>query len=106
MATAANEDFGEWLTAPDGTAHYVLAGKCLCGAKVKEFTGPPQRKHFPYTTTPGKIVTPLCQECEYQNFIRWAKKGGKSEHILTRPHYWWYKRAPRTYNPPPRKPTT
>ena len=31
------EVMGGWLTAPDGTAHYVLRGRCLCDAKVKSF---------------------------------------------------------------------
>ncbi len=33
---ATPEAFGSWHTATDGTAHYVLAGKCLCGAKVRD----------------------------------------------------------------------
>ena len=39
--------FGEWRTAPDGTAHYVLDGLSLCGAKAKKWGGPPERKPVP-----------------------------------------------------------
>ena len=37
------EVMGGWLTGPDGIAHYVLRGRCLCDAKVKSFGGPPVR---------------------------------------------------------------
>jgi hypothetical protein len=77
------DEFGGWLTAPDGTAHYILAGQCLCKAKVKKFGGPPERKPGPVPGAVGKIVTPLCFECMNRNYIRWARKGGKSEHVLS-----------------------
>jgi hypothetical protein len=78
---ASSDDFGAWLTAPDGKAHYVLGGKCLCGARVKKFGGPPAREQLP-NRPPGKWITPYCDECETENFVRWAKKGGRSARDL------------------------
>jgi hypothetical protein len=74
-------DFGSWLTAPDGTAHYVMDGKCLCGANVKKWGGAPKRDR-PVTGPPRKYLTPLCQRCLDQNYLRWAKKGGLPTHVL------------------------
>lgn len=90
-----SDDFGEWLTAPDGTAHYVLAGACLCGAKVKKFGGPPVRKPVAGTTTTGAIVTPLCFQCLDLNVARWQGKGnnGPSAPLTPQRSFWW--RQPR-----------
>lgn len=92
---AGEEDFGEWRTAPDGQAHYVLGGKCLCGAKVKSFGGPPRRDQPP-AGPPRKYITPLCEDCMTVNYIRWAKKGGKSEELLTA---WLDRRHRREFRP-------
>jgi len=72
--------FGSWHTAPNGVAHYILNGKCLCGAKVKS-TGPPPTR----AAKSLALVTPLCEECLILNDARWS---GRSD---TRPRrlYWW-----------------
>jgi hypothetical protein len=79
---AAPNEFGAWRTAPDGTAHYVLGERCLCGAKVKRWGGPPVRKHFPSPHAGGKHLTEYCRSCLDQNYLRWAKKGGLPTHVL------------------------
>ena len=81
MDDAPNE-FGVWRTAPDGIAHYLLGDRCLCGAKVRRWGGPPERKHFPSPGPVGKFITELCQKCLDQNYLRWAKKGGQPTHVL------------------------
>ena len=88
------EDFGEWRTAPDGTAHYVLAGECLCGAKAKNLGGPPERKPGPVPGGMGAFITPLCVQCLDRNIDRWRSKGGNRAAPL-RPQgtFWW--RQPR-----------
>ena len=89
--------FGGWLVDPKtGTAHYVLGGKCLCGAAVKKFGGPPERK--PVTTGNGGFggyATLLCVDCVDKNVNRWRKKGGSSDAVPSKPQreFWW--RQPR-----------
>jgi len=95
----ATDDFGEWRTAPDGTAHYVLAGECLCGAKVKKFGGPPVRKPVPGTTTTGTLLTPLCLQCLDLNVARWQGKGGSQGAPLTPQQSFWWRQPRRSTNP-------
>jgi hypothetical protein len=83
------EEFGAWRTAPDGTAHYVLEGKCLCGAKVKEFGGPPARKTMPTKGVVGKFITPLCPECVGLNIARWNGDSGKGSTPSGHEAQWW-----------------
>ena len=52
------ETFGSWRTASDGTAHYVLAGKALCGARIKAQRPEPVRSEKSLCCR-----TPLCEEC-------------------------------------------
>ncbi len=89
--TAAPEVFGSWLTASDGTAHYVLNGKCLCGAKVSKLGGPPRRKPQTGAGDSGAYITPLCEECKSMNDARWSgKKGARSGASLKpQPWHWW-----------------
>ena len=89
---SAPEEFGSWHTAPDGKAHYVLGGKCLCGAKVKTNGPPPARS--PKSLA---LVTPLCEECKILNDARWrGRKGAQaSEALRPRPWHWW-RRGKRT----------
>jgi hypothetical protein len=54
----ASTDFGEWFIAPDGIAHCIVAGKCLCGAAV-DVAAAPRLKATDGTT----IDTPLCNRC-------------------------------------------
>jgi len=80
--TQTSDDFGSWRTGPDGTAHYVLGGLCLCGAKFKRWGGAPERKRGSSLGPIGKYLTDLCQRCLDQNYLRWAKKGGLPTHVL------------------------
>ena len=88
------EHFGQWLTAPDGTAHYVLGGKCLCGAKVKEFGGPPERKRTPTQRLPGQFLTPLCPDCVDLNIARWCGREGQGVASGHEAQWWswWHER--------------
>jgi hypothetical protein len=87
------EFMGGWLTAPDGTAHYVLRGRCLCDAKVKSFGGPPVRHRQAGTGAPGKFATPLCRECVELNYLRWCDVGGNPDADLhSQRHLWWNRR--------------
>src|SRR5687767_7693467 len=47
-------DYGDWQIAPDGKAHCLVAGRCLCGTHVDLHA--PQLKATVGTT----IDTPLC----------------------------------------------
>ena len=77
------DDFGKWKTAPDGTAHYVIGDTCLCRAKIKKWGGPPKRKTWSTPGGVGKFETELCAKCLTQNYLRWARKGGKPTHVLS-----------------------
>jgi hypothetical protein len=68
-----SDEFGSWRTAPDGTAHYLLAGRCLCGANAEDL-GPPARRRLP-SGQPGLIAAPLCPECLALNIARWSRGG-------------------------------
>jgi hypothetical protein len=96
MAETENA-FGEWKTAPDGTAHYVLENQCLCGAKVKKFGGPPERKPVPGAggAPAGAFITPLCIDCLDANIARWRGKPRDRGTAPLRPQksFWW--RQPR-----------
>lgn len=96
MADKTN-GFGEWRTAPDGTAHYVLEGQCLCGAKVKKLGGPPQRKPVPGAggAAAGAFITPLCVECIDRNIDRWRGRGADRASQPLRPQrtFWWRQRT-------------
>jgi len=88
-----SEPFGQWLTDPKtGTAHYVLGDRCLCGAAVKKFGGPPERKPL---SAPGAgvgaFVTPLCVDCLDLNVARWQKTGGRADTKPSKPQraFWW-----------------
>jgi hypothetical protein len=87
MMPDTKEEFGEWRTAPDGMAHYVLAGKCLCGAKITEFGDRPSRKAGPVKGAVGKFVTPLCPECVSRNIGRWSGRTGRS--TVGHEAAWW-----------------
>ena len=78
-------EFGSWVTdTKTGVAHYVLAGKCLCGTKVKADGPPPTR-----SAKSLGLVTPLCEECLALNEARWSgRRGGKSEEAHRRRSYW------------------
>jgi hypothetical protein len=89
--------FGQWLTdAKTGTAHYVLGGKCLCGAAVKTFGGPPERKAGPVPGGLRGFVTPLCVACIDLNAARWRGGKGRPATIRTKSTYWWRKRKTGT----------
>ena len=85
------EVMGAWLTAPDGTAHYVLRGRCLCDAKVKSFGGPPARERHS-TGALGKLTTPLCRVCVDMNFLRWCDVGGNPDADLHMQKHLWVNR--------------
>jgi hypothetical protein len=51
-------DYGDWYIAPDGKAHCLVAGKCLCGTRMDSREAP-QLKATVGTT----IDTPLCGRC-------------------------------------------
>ena len=87
---ATPEQFGSWHTAPDGTAHYVLAGKCLCGAKVKTNGPAPAR-----SAKSLALVTPLCEECLILNEDRWRGKTGHSDDTPRPRRTYWWRRAKR-----------
>jgi hypothetical protein len=88
--SAKPAEFGSWHTATDGMAHYIVAGKCLCGAKVKT-TDPPVKRE----AKSHAIVTLLCERCMDLNAARWAgKKGTQAGGFIQRlPLRWW--RQPR-----------
>jgi hypothetical protein len=88
--SATPEAFGSWHTASDGTAHYVLMGKCLCGAKVKATDPPPER-----AAKSLALVTPLCTEFLDLNAARWRGKKSAQSGAPLRPQrtFWW--RQPR-----------
>ena len=88
--SAAREEFGSWHTASDGTAHYVLGGKCLCGAKAKNTDPPPARS--PKSLS---LVTPLCDKCLDLNAERWRGKHAAKTGAPLKPQrtFWW--RQPR-----------
>ena len=92
MKSAGHDEFGSWHIAHDGTAHYIVAGECLCGAKVKA-TDP-----LPVRAGKGKtLVTPLCERCMDLNAARWAgKKGAQAGGFIKklRPRWW---REPRVW---------
>jgi hypothetical protein len=77
-----SDEFGSWQVDPSGTAHYLIEGRCLCGTKVKEWKGPPEREAPNPNGGVGKFITPFCQKCMSQNYIRWARKGGKPADVL------------------------
>jgi hypothetical protein len=79
----SSDDFGEWRTAPDGKAHYVISGRCLCGAKVKQWGGPPKRNTGSAPRAVAKYLTEFCNECMTQNYLRWARKGGRPTQVLS-----------------------
>jgi hypothetical protein len=88
--------FGEWVTdGKTGTAHYVLDGKCLCGAKIAKPAGPPKRK--PVASQAGKeygaLATPLCEECKTLNENRWL--GRKGTEMARRKRWTWWRGAGR-----------
>ena len=80
------EAFGSWRTASDGTAHYVLSGKCLCGAKIKASAPEPVRSEKSLA-----LVTPLCEQCLDLNIQRWRGVHGDASKALLRPQrtFWW-----------------
>ena len=82
--------FGEWITdARTGTAHYVLDGKCLCGARIGKPVGPPRRKPVPSQAGKeyGVYATPICGECRGLNEARWLGKKGVT-FVRPRPGNW------------------
>jgi len=83
---AETPEFGAWHTATDGTAHYVLKGKSLCGAKIKANAPPPVR-----SAKSTAIVTPMCEECLDRNAARWAGEHGMKAPVPLQPQrsYWW-----------------
>jgi hypothetical protein len=94
--SATPEVFGSWETLTDGNAHYVLNGKCLCGAKVTKSSGPPQRKPQTGAGDSGAYVTPLCEECKSINDARWSgKKASKGGPAALRPASWHWWRNPK-----------
>ena len=86
MPEETDNDFGSWRTASDGTAHYVLAGKCLCGAKIKANAPEPVRSEKSLS-----LVTPLCTECLDLNINRWRGVGSPPSKAPLRPQrtFWW-----------------
>ena len=100
----STSDFGEWRTAPDGTAHYVLNGACLCGARVKKWGGLPERKPGPIPGAVGAFITPLCMECLDLNVARWQGLGGNQELAPVRPQrtFWWRQPRRRGFEPRPK----
>jgi hypothetical protein len=80
------ETFGSWRTASDGTAHYVLAGKALCGARIKASAPEPVRSEKSLA-----LVTPLCEECLDLNTERWRDAHGDASDAQLRPQrtFWW-----------------
>jgi hypothetical protein len=52
------DELGTWLVAPDGLAHCIAVGKCLCGAGIDAAEAP--RLRVSEGTT---LVTPLCMKC-------------------------------------------
>jgi len=100
-----NDDFGEWRIAPDGTAHSLIAGECLCGVKVKKWGGPPVRKPVPGTTTTGTLLTPLCLQCIDLNIARWQGKGTEVQGApLTPQRSFWWRQPTRTLSTNPKWP--
>src|SRR5262245_7470076 len=94
---AASTEFGSWHTAADGTAHYILGGKCLCGAKVKASGAPPQRKPLSGPGGSGAFITPLCEECKTLNDARWRGKSGAKAAEALQPRRWhWWRHRKRT----------
>jgi hypothetical protein len=63
--TEAPPDYGEWLIAPDGCAHCLVTGRCLCGVRVN-IADAPRIKSTVGTT----IDTPLCDRCVELNARR------------------------------------
>jgi hypothetical protein len=82
----AMETFGSWRTASDGTAHYVLSGKSLCGARIKANAPEPVRSEKSLA-----LVTPLCEECLDLNTERWRGAHGDASDAPLRPQrtFWW-----------------
>jgi hypothetical protein len=88
---SANSDpFGSWHTAPDGTAHYVFGGKCLCGTKLKASAPAPERDAVTHA-----ILSPMCVDCIDLNTARWRGKQSAKTGEPLRPQrsFWW--RQPR-----------
>jgi hypothetical protein len=56
--TESIPDYGDWLIAPDGRAHCVVTGRCLCGAHVD-----PKTSSRLKSTVGTTIDTPLCDRC-------------------------------------------
>jgi hypothetical protein len=99
----AADDFGTWRTAADGTAHYLLAGKCLCGAKVKANAPEPVRSEKSLA-----LLTPLCVECLDLNISRWRGAHGDQSDAPLRPQktFWWREVNRRKIPPTPRRKLT
>jgi hypothetical protein len=71
--------FGEWLAARDGQAHYYINGKALCGCTLPGTKEVQRKRTSRKEKQPdGALITPYCETCSEANERRWVGRQHRS----------------------------